>query len=376
MSRGLKAHYPFVGKDLQVQTDEIADRAVTLAKIDPAVLAGIPTEIPTEIAGVASLDVNGEVVEPARNLSQLAPVVDGDVQVDTDTDTLVYRSNAANYSLRPQTFAGLYGPIEAGAPDTDNEAIALNMEKDLPIGVPITVNGVLLRVGTPPALGDSFKFNIVKNDGFVAVDLFTTDQSYPQPGFGAKVCTTADAGATYTNVSVEVEASGDAQTAAIGGLDTVANGDWVVFGMDYPFSGISVVMDGANVNAQAAALTVEYWNGSAWTAVPGAITDGTNNAGATFGKTGAISFKVPGDWVRNEIDGTAVFYVRLGVSAALTAGTAIDAMVAIPIDGHPAGYEMDTDATARAIDCGDSLHLVVRDADATADDITVSLIVA
>lgn len=364
MARGLKAHYPFVGKDLQVQTDEIADRAVTLAKINPAVLEGIPAGV----AGMASLDENGEVVQPARNLSQLAPVVDGDVQVDTDTDTLVYRSNAANHFLRPQTFAGLYGPIEAGAPDTDNEAIALNMEKVLPTGVPVTLNGAILRVGTPPALGDSFEFNIVKNNGSVAVDLFTTDQSYPQPNFGAKVCITEDSGATYTDVSVE--------TVAIGGLDTVANGNWVVFGKDYPFSGISVAMDGANVNAQAADLTVEYWNGSAWTAVPGAITDGTDDAGATFGKTGAISFKVPGDWVRDEIDGVGAYYVRLGVSAALTAGTVIDAMVAIPIDGHPAWYEMDTDVIARTILLGDSLHLVVRGADAAADDITVSLAVA
>lgn len=372
MARGLKAHYPFVGKDLQVQTDEIADRAVTLAKIDPAVLAGIPAVI----AGVASLDMNGEVVEPARNLSQLAPVAEGDIQVDTATNSLVYRSNAANNFLRPQRFSGQYGPIEASAPDTDNEAIAMNLERALPAGGPIVLDGVSLRVGTPPACGDSFKFNIVKIDGSVAVDLFTTDQPYPPLGFSAMVATTADGGATYTDVSVEVKASGDAQTAVIGGLGTVANGYWVVFGKDYPFSGISVAMDGANVNAQAAALTVEYWNGSAWTAVPGAITDGTNNAGATFGKTGAISFKVPGDWVRDEIDGLEAFYVRLGVSAALTAGTAIDAMVAIPIAGHPAEYGMDTDEIVRTILPGDFLHLVVRDANATADDITVSLVVA
>lgn len=365
MARGLKAHYPFVGKDLLVQGDEIAAGTITAANISP-----------TMYTVVASLDVNGDVVNPARSLSAEAPLADGNVQVDAATDSVVYRSNAANYSLRPQVFAGQYGPIEAGAPDTDNEAIAMNLERALPAGVPIVLDGVSLRVATPPALGDSFEFNIVKNDGSVAVDLFTADQPYPQPGFGAKVATTVDSGATYTDVSIEVEASGDAQTAVIGGLDTIVNGDWVVFGMDSPFSGISVTMDGANVNAQAAALTVEYWDGAAWAAVPGSITDGTADGGATFGKTGVIAFKVPGDWVRDEIDGVEAYYVRLGVSAALTAGTAIDAMSAIPVDGCPAEYGMDTDEIVRTVLPGDSLHLVVRDVDAAADGITVSLIVA
>jgi hypothetical protein len=132
----------------------------------------------------------------------------------------------------------------------------------------------------------------------------------------------------------------------LGAMATFANGGAYFIGSHVPFRGIAVVA-GGTVNAVASVLTVEYWNGSVWTAVAGK-SDGTAAAGATFGQTGNITFNVPTDWAATQLSSIAPrvplsnaqiapdqqrntyfpqgaarpnYWLRLTVSAALTAGT-------------------------------------------------------
>lgn len=135
-----------------------------------------------------------------------------------------------------------------------------------------------------------------------------------------KLQKTTDDGANYTDYSANVIDNG-AGVATLSSLDTVANGDWIVVGGPVPFMGAAMDMS-TNVNANAATLTAEYWNGSAWTALTN-VTDGTASGGATFGADGQITWTMPADWASSTINAIAAYWVRLSVSAALDASTEI-----------------------------------------------------
>lgn len=106
-------------------------------------------------------------------------------------------------------------------------------------------------------------------------------------------------------------------------LDTAANGDYLYFGYSANFYGL--IFDLGLVNDNASVLTVQYWNGSAWTAMgdgPNPVTrtvhDGTSLNGATFRQAGVISWSnVPSDWADKSINGTTARWVRLSVSASI-----------------------------------------------------------
>lgn len=130
---------------------------------------------------------------------------------------------------------------------------------------------------------------------------------------------TLNSGAAYTDYTADV--GGGAGVAVLSSLDTVANGDWVIVGAGNIFRKILVEMN-ANVNVNASVLTVEYWTGAAWAAVSN-LSDGTALAGATFGKSGNITFDYPEDWEISTIDTGELYFVRLSVSAALDASVEI-----------------------------------------------------
>lgn len=122
------------------------------------------------------------------------------------------------------------------------------------------------------------------------------------------------------------EAKSAASSSFTGAL--VATEDYLYVGDLSPFSALNVAM--ATPNATSSVLTVEYWNGTAWTAVTNMV-DGTDNGGATLGQTGQVTFTEPSAWRRRYYGAQAkkmqIFWVRLSVSVNLDAGTLIEQIV-------------------------------------------------
>lgn len=151
-----------------------------------------------------------------------------------------------------------------------------------------------------------------------------------------------DQGASSTDYSDAGQNNPAGSGVVVDGMKTYANGGAFYIGSHVPFRGLAVVMSGS-VNAVVSTLTVEFWNGSAWTAVAGK-SDGTAAGGATLAQNGNITFTVPTTWsadyFANVVQtpfaaqpaqrGAAFphsvrknYWLRLTVSAALTASTTI-----------------------------------------------------
>ncbi len=101
---------------------------------------------------------------------------------------------------------------------------------------------------------------------------------------------------------------------------------FATFGSDKLYLGFPGEADGLSVkmldslNAIASILTVQYSGAGGWTALT--VTDGTSASGKTFGTGGRITWTMPTDWQRRTLNtDDAYFWIRLSVSAALTAGT-------------------------------------------------------
>lgn len=155
---------------------------------------------------------------------------------------------------------------------------------------------------------------------------------------------TTDNGSNYTDYTSNSRDADAGTHVEIGALDTVANGDWLVVGADTFFRKILIDMDATNVNANAATLTAEIWDGSAWVAVRN-LTDGTATGGATFAQDGTIEFDMPEEfeWKTNEIDSVTAYHVRLSVSAALSATTNIDEVRASPSEIDASAFAIHDD---------------------------------
>ena len=101
-----------------------------------------------------------------------------------------------------------------------------------------------------------------------------------------------DIAGVFTDDS-EVAQDGDtATTFDLDSLDTAANLNFLYVGSHLPFRGVKV--DVTNVNGTASVLTVNYWNGSAWTDITD--TDGTASGGVTLAQDGDVTWTVPTDW--------------------------------------------------------------------------------
>jgi hypothetical protein len=108
--------------------------------------------------------------------------------------------------------------------------------------------------------------------------------------------------------------------------------DYIYIGCPHSFASRFFLV--STVNAVSARLTVEYYYGSNnWRSVKN-LTDETSISGVPFAKTGFISWDLPDDWVRNEVnsypqlpygtdsrDDLGFFWVRVKSSATLTATT-------------------------------------------------------
>jgi len=121
---------------------------------------------------------------------------------------------------------------------------------------------------------------------------------------------TQDSGATYTKDTVSPFA------LTLNSLDTLANGDWIVIGGAEDFHGVRILIGNANGNAST--LAVHYWTGTAWATVS-ALSDGTATDGASFAKTGNITWTPVADMGSDVIASERLVAVRLSFSAALDA---------------------------------------------------------
>lgn len=153
------------------------------------------------------------------------------------------------------------------------------------------------------------------------------------------VLVTPDALATAADYSDAAQDASAATDVVLSSLDTALNLDYVYLGSHLPFRGAFADVDATNANASA--LSGEYWTGSAWAALSG-VSDGSAAAGATFAQDGAITWTVPADWAPVALKdavattgaavphrGVPLYWVRLKVSAALDASTTLDSLCAL-----------------------------------------------
>lgn len=137
----------------------------------------------------------------------------------------------------------------------------------------------------------------------------------------SQTCTSAqktvNSGSTYTDYTSAVSDDNQATYADLSSLANVAGGGWFVIGADQLFRQILIVMD-SSVNTNASVLTVQYWNGTSWYAALNPI-DGTAAGGKTLARGGTIEFDLPSDWALATANAVTAYYVRLSVSATLSA---------------------------------------------------------
>lgn len=127
---------------------------------------------------------------------------------------------------------------------------------------------------------------------------------------------TTDALADPANMVDYSDNAQDNNTATdvdLSALSTAAANDYVFVGARMPFGGVEIDVDATNSNASV--LTVNYWNGSAWTDI--SATDGTINAGASLGQDGNVTWTVPTAWVSAGINETMTGVAKgLGIAQA------------------------------------------------------------
>lgn len=164
-----------------------------------------------------------------------------------------------------------------------------------------------------------------------------------------KVKKTVDNGANYTNYSTEANDNNAGTHVVLSALDTLANGDWILFSAPTPFIGLAFDMD-ASVNANAANTTCQYWNG-AWATVASFV-DGTD-PGANFAADAQMTWALPSDWITSTIDTVDGYHLRCTTSAALSATVNVDEIEAIlptrvivdvVVDGDDAGLLLESNS--------------------------------
>lgn len=111
------------------------------------------------------------------------------------------------------------------------------------------------------------------------------------------VMLTTDNLATVTDASQAVQDGSTATFLTLNSFNTAAATNYIYVGSHLPFRGVRVLV--GNTNSTASVLTVNYWNGSAWTDT--SATDGTINTGATFGQNGNVTWTVPTAWVKTSL---------------------------------------------------------------------------
>ncbi len=99
------------------------------------------------------------------------------------------------------------------------------------------------------------------------------------------------------NISDEMQ-DGDSEDFDINDFDTAANNNYIYVGSKLPFRGVAVDLN--NKNDTASVLTVNYWNGGAWTDT--SASDGTDvGASDTMKQDGNVTWTVPTAWKKDSL---------------------------------------------------------------------------
>lgn len=116
-----------------------------------------------------------------------------------------------------------------------------------------------------------------------------------------------DAGA-----GVFTDRTGEARSAGGSAFILLADtNDFFYVGMSTPFNRLT--FDIATASVGMPALEWRYWNGTAWTVIPGTITDGTTR----FAQDGIVRFIAPVvDWTTRELSGRRdLYWIRVSIAA-------------------------------------------------------------
>ena len=100
-------------------------------------------------------------------------------------------------------------------------------------------------------------------------------------------------------------------TWAMNAWDTGANGNYIYWGHAKPFRQLWVQMNPPNQTANT--MTLEFWNGSAWTAVS-SLLDGTDS-GPSFGAGGLVAWAFSSTWTAKTVNGQSAYWVRMSWNA-------------------------------------------------------------
>ncbi len=182
-------------------------------------------------------------------------------------------------------------------------------------------------------------------------------------------------GAAYSDITNSAPAT----------LNSFTTTDYIWLGFDKPVSGFYVNVTNTNSNAVSAVLT--YWNGVTWTAAP-TVTDGSINAGCTFGQDGTISMvNIPANWEKvaatnTNVTGTntpatistdELYWLRYTVSGAMDASVTAELTRGIPSLNYWVEYETNEQTF---IDSDDQIKVIVAEPENTIGGLTVQAVIA
>jgi len=123
--------------------------------------------------------------------------------------------------------------------------------------------------------------------------------------------------AVYTDETADIN-NDTANDVVLPPIQTTTSGDAIYIGRDSQFWKIEIDVGTAGVYADIT-LAWEYWNGTAWTALPD-LSDGT--AGFTVSGKNDVTFSVPTDWAQNAVNGVTKYWIRcvatLGAAPSIT----------------------------------------------------------
>ena len=140
--------------------------------------------------------------------------------------------------------------------------------------------------------------------------------------YSASAGTYGDGATANVNAADELQ---DKDTTTALTLNSMTANDYVYIGLDVPCVGFYT--DVGNTNTNASAMTVNYYNGSAWTDVT--ATDGTSASSKTFAQDGAITWTEPSDEVKTTVNGVEMYWYQIAVDATLDSSVTVLQMQAL-----------------------------------------------
>lgn len=117
-------------------------------------------------------------------------------------------------------------------------------------------------------------------------------------------------GSIYTDNTEEAEGGDGTTFYPFSSTSTQDNA--LYFGLSNRFLGVILNLQTLGTNAGSLAVTWEYWNGSAWTAIT--VTADTTNA-EKFLASGKVTWDMPANWATTTVNsGDTLYYVRARIS--------------------------------------------------------------